>query len=95
MSNISVYKDLIAFHPGSYIQEIIENLDMTQEEFVEKLETSSKTFNEIISGEAPLSKDMANKLSELTGISYKTWMSLQDAYNIKVLEIKKKRIDKV
>ena len=32
------YKDIIAFHPGFYINEIIEDMDITQEEFAKRLQ---------------------------------------------------------
>ena len=38
MSNKSVeYKDLIAFHPGQYVEDLIEDYNVTQKEFAERL----------------------------------------------------------
>ena len=38
MSNkIVEYKDLIAFHPGQYVEELIEDYNVTQKEFAERL----------------------------------------------------------
>ena len=91
MSNTTVYKDLIAFHPGSYVIEIIEDLNITQKEFAHRLGTTPKTISKIVNGEAPISDDIAFKLSKLTGVSTKTWMNLQNAYNLKVLEIKESK----
>lgn len=93
MSKEVVYKDLIAFHPGSYVEDIIEELNITQAEFAERLGTSSKTVSKIVNGEENISKDIANKLAKLTGISIKTWLNLQVAYDIKVLEIENKQND--
>lgn len=88
MSNEVVYKELIAFHPGSYIEDIVEELNITQEEFAERLDTSSKTVSKLINGEERVSNDIANKLAKLTGISIETWINLQVAYDVKVMEIK-------
>lgn len=87
MSKVKEYKDLIAFHPGSYVEDIIEELNITQNEFAERLGTSSKTISKIVNGEEKISDDIANKLSKLTGISLETWLNLQTNYDIKVLEI--------
>lgn len=87
MSKEKIYQDLIAFHPGSYIEDIIENLNITQGEFAERLGTSSKTVSKLVNGEEGLSNDIANKLAKLTGVSIKTWLNLQNAYDIKVIEI--------
>lgn len=87
MSNEVMYKDLIAFHPGSYVEEIVEDLNITQNEFAERLGTTSKTVSKLINGEDRISNDTANKLAKLTGISLKTWMNLQNTYDIKLIEI--------
>ncbi|GAQ01576.1 HigA family addiction module antidote protein [Companilactobacillus farciminis] len=87
MSKEVEYKDLIAFHPGSYVEDIVEELNITQAEFADRLGTSSKTVSKIINGEDNISNDIANKLSKVTGISVKTWMNLQEKYDLKILEI--------
>lgn len=91
MSKEIMYKDLIAFHPGSYVEDIVDELNITQAEFAERLGTSAKTVSKIINGEDNISKDIANNLAKLTGISIKTWMDLQTNYDIKVMEIKNKQ----
>ncbi|WP_334333468.1 MULTISPECIES: HigA family addiction module antitoxin [unclassified Companilactobacillus] len=95
MSKENVYEDLIAFHPGSYVEDIVDELNITQAEFADRLGVSAKTISKIINGEDRISNDIANKLANLTGISIKTWMNLQEAYDIKFLEIEnKKTVDK-
>ena len=42
MSNFIEYKDRMAFHPGYYIQVELEALEMTQEEFAKRLDTTPK-----------------------------------------------------
>lgn len=81
MSKEKVYEDLIAFHPGSYVEDIVDELNITQAEFADKLGVSAKTISKIINGEDRISNDIANKLAKLTGISVKTWMNLQEAYD--------------
>lgn len=87
MSKEVEYKDLIAFHPGSYVEEIVEDLNITQAEFAKRLEVSPKTVSKIISGEDSVSASTANKLAKLTGISLQTWLNLQANYDAKVAEI--------
>ena len=45
MSKEVIYKELIAFHPGSYIEDIVEELNITQSEFAERLGVSAKTIS--------------------------------------------------
>lgn len=44
MSNYIEYKDRMAFHPGWYIKELIDESGLTQEEFAKKLGTTPKKF---------------------------------------------------
>ena len=78
--------DLISFHPGQYIGELIEDYNMTQNEFAEKLEVSPKTISKLVNGEESISDDLAQKLEKFTNISMKTWLNLQNAYDVKMAE---------
>ncbi|MFS9212811.1 HigA family addiction module antitoxin [Streptococcus parasanguinis] len=78
--------DLIAFHPGQYIGELIEDYQMTQKEFAEKLGLSPKAISKLVNGEESITNDIAQKLAELTNISMKTWLNLQTSYDTKVAE---------
>ena len=83
------YKDVIAFHPGQYIGELIEVYQMTQKEFAGKLGLSPKTISKLVSGEESISNDIAQKLEKLTNISMKTWLNLQASYDRKMTEFTK------
>lgn len=78
--------DLIAFHPGQYIAELIEDYNMTQNEFAKKLEVSPKTISKLVNGEESISDDLAQKLEKFTNISMKTWLNLQASYDRKMAE---------
>ena len=87
MSNrIVEYKDLIAFHPGQYIGELIEDYNMTQKEFSERLGISEMKLGKLVNGEESISNDIAQNLAKLTNISMKTWLNLQNAYDVKMAE---------
>lgn len=85
------YKNLIAFHPGSYLEEIIEELNMTQEEFAKRINLSTKTVSKIINGKANITPEVASSLPSVTGISAKTWLNLQDSYDLKIQEIESEK----
>ena len=69
MSNVTEYNELIAFHPGYYIADIIEEMDITQAEFATRLGTNTKTLSYLINGQANISNDLAKKLSVMMGTS--------------------------
>lgn len=81
------YKDAIAFHPGQYIGELIEDYQMRQNEFAEKLELSPTIISKLVSGQESISNDLAQKLEKFTNISMKTWLNLQASYDRKVAKV--------
>ena len=83
-NKINEYKDLIAFHPGQYLGELIEDYEMTQKEFAENLGVSPKTISKLVKGEESISNEIAQKLEKFTNISMKTWLNLQNAYDVKM-----------
>jgi len=91
MSNIKEYKNLVAFHPGYYIAEIIEDMDMNQAEFALRMGTTTKTLSKLVNGQANLSNDLAKKLSVMMGTSVDVWLNLQTAYDQKLIEIEQEK----
>lgn len=89
MSKIE-YKELIAFHPGYYLKEMIEYEGMNQEELAKRLQTSGKNISDLINGKANLSDEMALNLSIVFGTSVSLWLNLNKKYIEKKLEIDKR-----
>ena len=87
MSNVNEYKDIVAFHPGYYIADIIEDMGISQAEFATRMGTTAKTLSQLINGQANISNDLAKKLSVMVGTSAEVWLNLQDTYNQKLIEI--------
>jgi addiction module antidote protein HigA len=90
-NKIVEYKDLIAFHPGQYVEELIEDYNVTQKEFAERLGISEMKLYKLVNGEESISNDIARKLANITNISMQTWFNLQNAYDVKIAEIVKQK----
>lgn len=88
MSNYIEYNDTVAFHPGYYIKEIVEESGLTQEDFAKRLDTTPKNLSLLIRGEQSLSIDIALKLSRMLGTSVNYWLNLQNAYDALIAEFK-------
>lgn len=88
MSNYIEYKNKIAFHPGYYIKEIVENSGLTQEDFAKRLDTSPKNLSYLIRGEQSISVDIAMKISRMLGTSVNYWLNLQNVYDTLIAEFK-------
>lgn len=65
MSNYIEYNDKIAFHPGYYLKELVDESGLTQEDFAKRLGTTPKNLSILIRGEQSLSIDVATKLSRM------------------------------
>jgi len=87
MSNITEYKDIVAFHPGYYIADIIEDMGISQVEFAARMGTTAKTLSQLLNGQANITNDLAKKLSVMMGTSVEVWQRLQNTYDQKLIEI--------
>ena len=79
--NYFEYKDKIAFHPGYYIEEIIQDMNITQEDFAKRLQTTPKNISKLINGEQSLSDDIAMKLARMFDTSVEYWLNHQKSYD--------------
>lgn len=86
-----VNNNLVAFHPGYYIDEIIEEMGITQEEFAIRIGTTPKTISKLVNGETGISNDLALKIASLFNSSPEMWLNLQKEYDAKMLEIQEEK----
>lgn len=88
MSNYIEYNDTVAFQPGYYIKEIVDESGVTQKDFAKRLGTTPKKLSLLIRGEQSLSIDIAMKLSRMLGTSVNCWIDLQNSYDALIAEFK-------
>lgn len=88
MSNYIEYDDKIAFHPGDYIKEIVEESGLTQEDFAKRLDIPLNSLRLLNCGKQNLSIDIAMKLSRMLGTSVSYWLNLQSTYDSLIAEFK-------
>lgn len=86
MSNHIKHNNKIAFHPGYYLKEIIEESGLTQQDFAKRLDTTPNNLSLLVRGEQSLSIDVAMKLSRMIGTSVNYWLNLQNAYDTLIAE---------
>ena len=91
MSNILEYKELLAFHPGYYLAEIIDELGISHAEFAQRLGTTPKTVSLLVNGQANLSNALAGKLALMLGTSVDLWLGLQQEFDRRRIEIETAR----
>ena len=84
------YEELIAFHPGYYVKDYIDDQGITQEELAKRLQTSPKYVSDLVNGRINLTDEMVLKLSIVFGTSTTMWLNLNQKYIEKKLEIEKR-----
>lgn len=75
------YHNNIAFHPGYYIKEYIDEMGFTKKGFACMLGITPSTLNELVSGDRKLTTEIAYKLSELLGTSMEVWLNIQKTFD--------------
>lgn len=78
--NVSGWESPVAVHPGEFIQDYIEEYNITQLELALRTGVSKKIINEIIKGKNPVTEAMAVKLSKVFPLSIEYWLNLQAEY---------------
>lgn len=70
----------IAIHPGEFLQDYLEEYNITQVELAIRTGVSKKIINEIINGKNPITEAMSVKLSKIFPLSVEYWLNLQAGY---------------
>lgn len=73
-------------HPGVYIKESLDVMEMTAKEFAARTGISERTLSAIINGNGNITFDVAYKLSMFFDNSINYWTNLQTQYDIYLLE---------
>lgn len=69
-----------AVAPGMYLQEWLDDEQMTQQSLADRLGISRKTVNGILKGTQPISQDTAIKLERVTSIPRDSWIRFEAKY---------------
>ena len=91
--NKIIYEELITFHPGYYIKDMIEEMGMSQDELAKRLNTTGKNVSGLINGKINLTEEMALRLSIVFGTSIELWLNLNKTYIEKKIGIEKRILE--
>jgi addiction module HigA family antidote len=73
-------------HPGEYIAETLEELDMSARELAAALDIPANRITEIIRGRRGVSADTALRLGRWLGTGPDVWMNLQKSWELETAE---------
>jgi addiction module HigA family antidote len=72
----------IAVHPGEVLQEMLDDLGVSQSKLARHVKVDPSKINEICRGRRGISAEMALILSRALGTSVAVWMNLQKAWEL-------------
>ena len=67
------------FHPGVYVKDALDALNMSSKEFSIRTGISERTLSDLINGKGDITFDIATKLGNFFGNSANSWTNLQNA----------------
>ncbi len=76
-------KDLysnLSFEPGLYLEEVLEELEMSREELDDSIRQPLSVVQQVISGEQEISEELAVRLETAVGVPAVTWRHLEEEY---------------
>jgi antitoxin HigA-1 len=69
-------------HPGEVILGILDDIEMTQEQFAEVLGLPPEAINGMIQGYQPISVDAAIRVGKAFGNGHQLWLNLQQKVDV-------------
>ncbi|MHB1201117.1 MAG: HigA family addiction module antitoxin [Polaromonas sp.] len=81
---------LPAVHPGEFLQEILDELGLTQVAFADAIGVSPMRVSHLLKGQRPVTAELALRLGLALSQTPQYWLNLQAAYDLKVAQIELK-----
>lgn len=79
------------FHPGVYLQDALDAMEMRANEFSLRTGISERVLSSLINGKSNMSFDIAHKLADYFDTSIDFWTSLQNQYDLYLMESEEKK----
>lgn len=91
MSTSAIKNGMPPIHPGELLQEILQDLAMSQAAFARTIDVSPMRISHVIRGERPVTADLALRFGRAFGQTPQMWTSWQADYELKIAERKLRR----
>ena len=67
---------MMNFNAGYYVNELIQELNVTKQDFANQLQITVIELNDLIEGKVLITNEIAQKLSKMLGTSTDVWLKL-------------------
>ena len=71
-------------HPGKFLRETLEELDISQAQFARAIGVSPMRVSHVVNGARPVTAELALLFGRALGQSPQYWLNLQTAYDLKI-----------
>ena len=78
---------LPAIHPGEFLGEILDEMDISQAEFARAIGVSPMRISHVLKGARPVTAELALLFGRAFDQSPQYWLNLQAAYDLKTAEV--------
>jgi addiction module HigA family antidote len=83
---MAIKNGLPPIHPGIFLKEILDELEITQNAFAQAIGVSPMRVSHVIKGTRPVTAELALLFGKAFGQTPSYWMSLQTSYDLKTAE---------
>ncbi len=73
-------------HPGEFLREILDELDISQAQFARAIGVSPMRVSHVVNGARPVTAELALLFGRAFGQSPQYWLNLQATYDLKTTE---------
>ncbi|HQY94306.1 HigA family addiction module antitoxin [Caldilinea sp.] len=81
-----INQGLPAIHPGEFLAEILQELDLSQARFARAIGVSPMRISHVVNGMRPVTAELALRFGRAFGQSPQYWLNLQASYDLKRAE---------
>lgn len=81
MTNKIIHSDL-TIPPGEFLEEVIDDLGMSKEEFAVRMNRPGAKLSQIFSGKKAITPDTALQIEKVTGVPAHIWTGLESEYRL-------------
>jgi len=73
-------------HPGEFLKELLEELQLNQTSLAEALGISTMRVSHVLRGQRPVTAELALRLGRVMGQTPQYWLNLQTTYDLKIAQ---------
>lgn len=81
-----VKNGLPPIHPGEFLRETLEELNISQAQFARAISVAPARISQVVKGKRPVTAELALLFSRALAQSPQYWLNLQATYDLKMAE---------